>query len=343
MKDINLKVQQLKSSFSVESVPLVKSNRFTDEEIAEMKKNSSAHSSHWNRLSKTAKTYTDEEIKTQIEVFFETPMISEVKFKSVVDAALKALPIKDIENERNLYKEIIFGILGWTEDRNGLSPMWAPFGSAPSNPDGSLHGEKLQALQKKYGACSMGTVFDGQFSDKFHLFWYSVNAALHQFETYWKEAKKKKDIKESTVSSPYKDLNDIEENVVMKKIEEAAKEFYLDKTKDFDERIKVFNKYGKKDTCIFRTSDRDLSKIFDVYFENDIDRHQTVTCTDVVWYWIDYLRRCRCHLNWTNPYHPKIDKGNRNYKPSQEAIDRLYRFYVEKLFLEGVGSFEFDW
>ena len=33
----------------------------------------------------------------------------------------------------------------------------------------------------------------------------------------------------------------------------------------------------------------------------------------------------------------------RNYKPSQEAVDRLYKFYVEKLFLEGVGSFEFDW
>ena len=341
--DIKLKVQQLKSSFSVEGVPLVKSNRFTDDEIAEMKKKSSAHSSHWNGLSKTAKTYTDEEIQTQIEVFLETPNISEVKLKSVVDAALKALPIKDIKNERKIFRELIFGILNWTEEKNGLSKMWAPFGSAPSNPDGTLHGEKLQKLQKKYGACSMGTIFDGQFSDKFHLFWYSVNTALQKYETYWHETKKKNNIKETTYNSPYKDLNDIEENVVVKKIGAAANDFYLDKTKDFNERIKVFDTYAKEETYIFRPSDTDLSKIFSIYFENDIDRHQTVTCTEVVWYWIDCLRNGRCHLNLTNPYHPKIDKETRNYKPSQEAIDRLYKFYVEKLFLEGVGSFEFDW
>jgi hypothetical protein len=341
--DIKLKLQQLKSSFSVEGVPLIKSNRFTDEEITEMKKSSTAHSSHWNGLSKTSKTYTDDEIKTQIEVFFATPQINEVRFKELVAMMYKALPIVDKEAERKNFRELLFGILNWTEEKNGLSKMWAPFGSAPSNPDGTLHGEKLQKLQKKYGACSMGTVFDGQFSDKFHIFWYSANTALSGFDTYWEEAKRKKDLKNGIHSSPFKDLNDIEENTVMKKMASVCKEFYLDKSKDFNERVKVFSSYGKSESYIFHPSDPDLKKIFEAYTERDVQRHETIQCAEVVWWWIDYLRAKRCHLNWTNPYHPKIDEETRNYKPSQEAVDRLYKFYVEKLFLEGVGSFEFDW
>ena len=47
MIDYKEKVKQLKNSFSVEGVPLIKSDRFTDEELAKMKKASSAHSSHW--------------------------------------------------------------------------------------------------------------------------------------------------------------------------------------------------------------------------------------------------------------------------------------------------------
>lgn len=342
--DIAKKVEQLKNSFTVEGVPLVKSNRFSDEELNEMKSTSTAHSSHWHGMKKGAKIYSDEEIATQIEVFFNTPNISEEKFSSIKNKLFKSLPLKDKNKEKQALREILFSCLNWTEERNGLSKMWAPFGSAPSGDDETLHGEKLQLLQQKYGACSMGTIFNGEFSEKFHIFWYSVNNTLHEFDTYWDLVKSQKDLKETAFSSPYNTLDEIEENVVMKKIPEAAKNFYLDKTKSFEERLKVFAAHGKQDSSIFQPTNRDLKIIFDVYSENGwIERHQIVKCEQIVEYWIDKLIDNRCHLDWTNKYHPKVATKSRNYKPSQKAIDRLHRYYMEKLFLDGIGSFEWDW
>lgn len=230
--DISKKVHQLKSSFTVEGTPLFKSDRFTEEEIAQMKKDSNCHSSHWYGFSKTSKVWTDEEIATQIEVFLLTPTMNETKFNDIIDKILKAIPLKDKVHERKVFKELLFGILGWTEEKNGISELWAKFGSAPSASDDKFHGNKLlEKYAVKYGACSMGTIFDGQFSDKFHVFWYGAKQAIQKFEEYWDEAKKMKDLKSEVFTSPFKNLNDIEENVVMKKIPEVAKAFYLDKTK----------------------------------------------------------------------------------------------------------------
>ena len=223
--DIAKKVEQLKNSFTVEGVPLVKSNRFTDEELDEMKSKSTAHSSHWNGMRKSAKIYSDEEIATQIEIFFDTPIISEEKFRLMKDKLFKSLPLNDKEKEKQAFREILFSCLNWTEERNGLSKMWSPFGSAPCgvHDDLGLHGEKMQALQQKYGACSMGTIFDGEFSDKFYLFWGTINNTLYEFDAYWDLAKSQKDLKETTFSSPYNTLDEIEENVVMKKYRKLPK------------------------------------------------------------------------------------------------------------------------
>lgn len=40
-------VEKLKSAFSVEGMPLIKSDKFSDELIAQLKKDSKAHVSHW--------------------------------------------------------------------------------------------------------------------------------------------------------------------------------------------------------------------------------------------------------------------------------------------------------
>jgi hypothetical protein len=338
--NITLKVQQLKSAFSVEGVPLIKSDRFTFDEIKEMKSKSDAHSSHWDIHMPSAKTWTDEEIATQLEVFFATPSIEEVKFNGMVDSMLKKLPIVNYEEERNAFKQELFKVLNWTEEKNGLCDMWLPFGSAPyviSN------NKKLVEAANKYGAVGINVILGTEFSNKFHLFWYSVSNALHHFESFWKEAKAKKELKSTIFTSPYNSLDEIEDNVVVKKIPEAAKAFYLDKTKDFYERVKVFSKHGEFDSSIFEPSDSDLKKIFKIYHENDIVRNQNIDSVDVIWYWVDYLAYKRCHLDWSNQYHPKIKAKKRNYKPSEEASERLYRYYVEKLFLEGIGSYEFDW
>ena len=55
-------VEKLKSAFSVEGMPLIKSDKFSDELIAQLKKDSKAHPSHWSHLGKNCKTWTDEEI-----------------------------------------------------------------------------------------------------------------------------------------------------------------------------------------------------------------------------------------------------------------------------------------
>lgn len=344
-EELAKKVHQLKSSFTVEGTPLFKSNRFTDEEIEEMRKSSDAHSSHWYGLLPGSKVWTDEEISDQVEIFFNTPVMNETDFKDKINKILKDLPLEDKETERAIFRKKIFELLNWTEEKNGISEMWRKFGSAPSAADGKFHGnKKLEKYAKLYGACSMTTIFEGQFSNKFYIFWYGANQSFQLFETYWDEAKRKKDLASQTFTSPYKNLEDIEDNVVVKKIKGEAKKFYLDKTKKFSERVRVFAVHGEEESYIFRPSDPDLNKIFDLYLEKDyLQRHEGVDCASIIEYWVSELEENRLKFDWTNPYHPKLKKSNRKYKPSKKAVERLYKYYMEKLFLEGVGSFTFDW
>ena len=344
-EELAKKVHQLKSSFTVEGTPLFKSNRFSDKEIDGMKKESTAHTSHWNGLSPNSKIWTDEEISNQIEVFFATPMMNETDFKDKVNKIRKSLPIENKEAERKIFKQKFFELLNWTEEKNGISEMWVKFGSAPCSSDGKFHGnKKLEKYAKLYGACSMTTIFEGQFSDKFHIFWYGARNAMQEFKTFWKEEKRKKDLASQTFTSPYADLEDIEDNVVVKKIKEEAKKFYLDKTKKFSERVRVFAVHGKEEGFIFTPSYPDLATIFKMHSENDwINRHQMVDCATIIENWVENLYENRCTLNWSNPYHPELERSDRGYEPSKEAIERLYKYYMEKLFLEGVGSFKFDW
>jgi len=341
MSDISLKVSQLKNSFSVEGTPLIMSDRFSKEEIAELRKSSTAHESHWYY---PPHIWTDDEIAEQINAMLNCVEFDKTQIKDEIDKIMLSLPYEDMSVEKKIFEDRLYKLV-YGDSIPLNSEFWRNFGSAPLfNPRKHASNKKLIELQKKYGAVGMDDIFGEKFSNCYHLT-YDVGGAVSNFEREWKEIKKTKDLRSQVFTSQFDSLDDIEDNVVVKKITEEAKKFYMDSTKDFEERIKVFSKHGFRQGCIHEPTDRNLRKIFEMHNESDwIQRHEICNTVDIVNYWVCHqLEQNRCKLDYTNPYHPKLKKLNRGYHPSKAAIDRLYKYYVEKLFLEGVGSFEFDW
>jgi len=320
-KDI---AKKLKNSFSVEGVPLIKSDRFTKEEISQMVKESKAHNSHWLNMMPAAKTWSDNEIETQVKVLMTMPTVSSVKIDFITNTFMKALKYEDIEKEYKLFKEMLFYLMGWNDSEYFNPKFWSRFGSAPY----IIHesNKNLVRLQKLYGACGMIDLFGDKFSNN-HTIGHDINNKLYNFKAIWKEFKALKDIKETTFSSPYKVLDDIEENVVMKKIPEATRNYYLDKSKPFEERLEVFNKYGAQNGYIFNSTQPDISTIIETYIDReDLDKYQDIEISSIIENWIEILK-----------------KKSRNYKLSKESTQRLYKYYMEKVFIEGVCSFKLDW
>jgi hypothetical protein len=107
----------------------------------------------------------------------------------------------------------------------------------------------------------------------------------------------------------------------------------------------VFNIHGESETYLFNPTDFRLAKIFEIYTEvYEPERHTDIECSEVIEFWIQELKEKRCEIDYSqNKYHPSLRREERNYIPSSEAILRLKTFYLEKLFLEGIGSFTFDW
>lgn len=148
--------------------------------------------------------------------------------------------------------------------------------------------------------------------------------------------------------STFKNLNDLEENLSVKKIQGEAKIFIQDESKALKERLKVFAKYGEKKSYIHRPLHPGLHKIFHIALEYDagmyVERHETVDCFDVIDWWIQELSEDRCEISYLrNEYHPELLKETRNYIPSKEAIKKLQTYYEGILLKEGIVSFEFDW
>ena len=143
--------------------------------------------------------------------------------------------------------------------------------------------------------------------------------------------------------SMYNSLDEMEEELSVKKIGAEAQIFYMDKSKDLKERIKVFEKYGHEEGSIYTPDDDALNVIFE--FHNDDDnneRHQTYETIDIIDWWIGMQKRNRVNV-YKGEYSPKFKKLTRNYTPNKQAIERLRIYYIEKLFIEGISSFVFDW
>lgn len=304
-----------------------------------MKKVSTCHSSHWLNINKV---WTDEEIGEQINTMIESKTFSDTDLNDKIEELINSLPFENISTEKELFKSNLYKLVGW-DILTPLNPVfWEKFGSAPFFISENDTNKKLLNFRKIYGACGMNEIFGSKFEDNCHLV-HIINNALTYFNDKWEEKKKRKEIKTQFFSSTFNSLDEIEENVVIKHVAEEAKKFYHDKSKVFEERVKVFTRYGKREDYIFHPKNRILDKIFKMYIEGENDRCSIIECDQIINWWVKMLMYKRCKLNWSNPYHPELKQKNRNYKPSNAACDRLFKYYMEKMFLEEVGSFVFDW
>lgn len=330
------KVKDVKNSFTVEGVPLIKSNRFTAEEYKAFK---TQH--HGWHLNPKEHTYSDEEIRDQVYTMMNQNVISKSTLKELYDSLSKDFKYQDLAAEKEIARQKIYQKLGWDKMTPINMEFWKCFGSAPFFISDT--NKKLVKYQELYGAKGMNEIFDDRFEKTYH--YYSVNNYFQQFDSVWNSGKEIYDLAHTTFTSPYNSVDEMEEELPVKKIKAAAENFYLDKTKDFEERLKAFDKYGDKETYIFRPQDVRLNKIFDIYFEQDyVQRHETVNCLSIIEWWIDSLADERTHISYVNnKYHPDLESSERNYVASENSINRLRKYYIEKLILEKTATFEFDW
>lgn len=340
ISDILTKVEQLKCSFSVEGLPLIKSDKFSDEDNNNFKIKSNSHPSHWNHLND--KIWNDEEIAEQIITLLNIKSYNDITFKDLVNKIMKTISYIDLTEDTEKFKTVLFKELNYDKLTPFNQNFWKNFGSAPFDIDERFSNNTLLEFKEKYGACGMSEIFGNKFKSNYHLT-YLINNTLSEFNSKWIVIKEKKDLNIHTFNSPYNNIDEIENNVTINKIIEEAKIFYHDKTKNFNDRIKVFTKYGESNDWIFYPVDYNLHKIFELYMESEINRNQIIETPYIVEWWIEKLKNYRCEFNWINQYHPKLLTTKRNYNYSDKALDRLYHYYMEKLFLEEIGSFEFDW
>lgn len=216
--------------------------------------------------------------------------------------------------------------------------FWRNFSSAPFYQDSED--------KKGKGGIGMNTIFDTKF-ESCYSYCYEIPGFISSTLESFKIKKTKDKEKSAQVKniSPYKNLSDLEDNVVVKKIAEEAKTFYLDYTKSLEDRIEVFNKHGEEDSCIHQPYSPSLKQIFEIYNETGYSqRHEIINCLSIVEWWIERLVKNRTFISYKeNKYHPELKMKKRNYKPSKEAIERLRLYYTNIIIEEGVANFELDW
>jgi hypothetical protein len=142
----------------------------------------------------------------------------------------------------------------------------------------------------------------------------------------------------------YNSIEEIKNNVVYAKFHEEVRKFYLDKSKNWEERIKAFREYGEKEQWIWHPIHPALNTIFNLFHEKDyIQKHEQVHVDTVIDCWFDDLDEGRIEISHRNEYHPSVDVIDRNYEPSKEALDKLWKMYYELLMIEGVSEYTYDW
>lgn len=342
---IKEQVEKIKVCFSVESFPLIKTDRFTQEELNEMiaTDNGRAHCSHYNHIKPNSKVFSDLEIENQLITFMSQNVFSNSDLIDKESVIFKSLKFLDYKTDFDNYKTALYNLVGWTGLTQLDGNFWTKFGSAPFFISDT--NKQLVEMQKKYGACGLNELFGkDRFSNGYHQT-YTIPNLLGSFKIKWEDASKINNKKNTIYTSTYNTIDEMEEILSVKKIKEEAENFYLDKTKSIEERCKAFSKYAEKETYIHEPKNPYLKKMFEIFSEDDsMERHQNINCIDIVEWWIETLINTRSFIDYSkNQYHPSIKSKKRNYKASKTAINRLKLYYIEKLFLEGVGSFEFDW
>jgi hypothetical protein len=269
--------------------------------------------------------WDDDKIADQLHTYFESPNY-ENELEDEYTRIVNNLPINLTPDElKKTITDQIHLFLGWDK----LIPM---------NPD------FWQRMH--HGSVCFTEVFingfpENSFLNKLRYPYFLANKlpyAQHRYDNY----KNRYRLKNEVHTSPWKNMNEMEEELSVKKIGAAAIEYYLDKAKPWGERLKVFNKYGEEHGC-YTPDDTTLTRIFSYYMSSSyVQRHETFYCDDVIEWWLEKIYDSRCRFIRTK-YEVKPEFTHRNYEPSQKAIERLSKYYIEKLFLFGVSRSEFDW
>lgn len=276
-------------------------------------------------------------IDTQIDCRINMTRRTPDEINKNCDKIMSNIDFSDTEdNVRQYIKEEVYRFVNLSLRFD--SSFWHNFGSAP-------YYQRYEDAKPK-GGVGMDTIFGDKFehcspND-------AENKSLTLFNEYLFLKNKKEESLKPNVESRYKNLDDIENNVVVKKIYDETEIFWNDTTKDLNERFKVFNKYGFKDPYIFDPENSKLGKIFSIATEYESGlmrrRYETVECFEVIDWWVETLEEGRSHISYNeNEYHPKVISKKRNYKVSSEAMERLTTYYKKIIMGEGTSKFIMDW
>lgn len=308
------KVEDLKNSYTVECKPLL------------------------------SKKWTDDEIDAQITTVMEQEFFTEDELiKNMENIVIKSSHDLDIKERVEWIKKEIYKLIGWDKLTPLKDKFWENFSSAPYFIDKNDSNKPLLKLKKDKGAKGMDEIFGNRFEECYGIS--DVNYFIESLTERFQLEEKLKNENKKIYSSPYNNVEEIIDTLPIKKATEAGRIFWMDKTKPLKERIKAFEEYGEKESCIYEPENRFLSKIFNIYLEQGyLQRHENVSCINIVKFWIEKLKSGRTFIDYSkNSYHPSIKNEKRNYKPSKEAVDRLSNYYLEALFVGGVSEFELDW
>ena len=313
MTNLKQKITDLRNSVAVDGKPLVEEG-WSDQQVADQ-----------ITILLKQKEVPESELQDQMGIFLiKEP--SDLPLKEAVEAV----------------KAQIHTLVGWHGLPEPEIPFWKNFGSAPY----TLEGNGNPKLDPDKGHRGMDEIFDDKFKDG-HTGMLNVHYFLSKLEERIKEQREAIAERRKIYSSTYASLDEIEETLPLKKAREAARVFWLDKTKPMEERIKAFNAHGEKKEWLHHPKHAGLHKIFDIFIEDGDDyrmRRETINCFDVIEWWIDALHFDRLHIDYSrNPYHPSLKKSERNYSPSEKSMERLSAYYQQILFVEGVTSFVYDW
>lgn len=186
-EQLKLKTQQVKSSFSVEGLPLIKSDRFTQEEYDGMKAKTDAHKCHSEHLKVGKKVWSDKEIGVQITTMMTQNKISEQMLHKFVELLYDTLTYENEKKDLAVFKSGLYKKLGWDKLVPFNRDFWANFGAAPCS-----MGEhrNIGDVEKGYGAVGMDDIFDNAFDMTYYLT-YEVNNILYMFKDNWGHRKHK--------------------------------------------------------------------------------------------------------------------------------------------------------
>lgn len=327
-------VSNFKVLFTTEGVPAIKSDRFTQEEYDIF-----CQGSRFKHLPEN-KIWTNEEIADQLYTLLNQNNIPNHVYRKFENKLLIGLPFENKDEDLITFSNGLKSLFGW----DNLTPLdkdfWYIFPHC-SSIISDKHPPKVFALVEKYGAVGMTGVF-GELDYKGYNNMHIIGNSEQSFKHRWEVLKKEKKDKNTVFISQYKNYADFEENVSLKNSKAEGKIFYMDKTKPFNEREIAFNNFGEEDSSIHQPRNYELSQIFSYYNDSDNERHQIIYCGDIVERWLEELFFNRCTFDYSE-YRISLKRKPRNYKPSDKAVERLRRYYMEILFLEGIASFEFDW